>query len=101
MHHDAHTLMSVTAPLKSAASMPGNCLPSRVSSPGTAGMFVSGAGWPIRAEGMRDGSPEPRRKKNKAASARKKISGNRRNSRFGFCSETVALMRPPLSPSGG
>ena len=74
-HHEAQTFTSVTASLKVASVRPGTGLPSRVSS-GSGGRSVGGIGWPISAEGMREGSPLPRRNRNKAASARKTTSGS-------------------------
>src|SRR5262249_50255865 len=73
-HHDAHTLSTVTWPLKSALSRPGTPLPSR-SRPASGGRSVRGAGCPIKADGMREGSPAPSRSTNSAASARKATSG--------------------------
>src|SRR5215475_2249050 len=57
-NNDAHTLSTVTAPLKSAVAMPGIGLPSR-SSPATGGRSVVGASRPINADGMRDASRIP------------------------------------------
>src|SRR5947209_11314952 len=93
MHHDAQTFTSVTASLKSAAWIPGNGLPSRASRPGTGGMLVSGAGCPISAEGMREGSPEPSRKKNSAASARKDRKSTRLNSSHANISYAVFCLK--------
>ena len=50
-HHDAQTLTSVTAPLKSALAMPGTGVPSRVR-PSSGGRLVAGTGRPISADGM-------------------------------------------------
>ena len=74
-HHDAQTLTSVTAPVKSALAMPGTGAPSRTR-PATGGSGVSGTGRPISADGSRDGSPEPSRNRNSAASARNTSSGS-------------------------
>ena len=68
-HHDAQTLTSDTAPLKSALAMPGTGAPSRTR-PATGGSGVSGTGRPISADGSFDGSPAPSRNRNSAASAR-------------------------------
>jgi hypothetical protein len=56
-HHDAQTFTTVTAPLKLAGLMPGKGVPLR-SRPATGGKFVCGAGWPMSADGMCEGSPE-------------------------------------------
>src|SRR5215471_13516261 len=92
-HHEAHTFNRVTAPWKVALLRPGIGLPSR-SSPGIAGRSKVGTGWPISAEGSREGSPAPSRYKNKAASARKAIRGSstRMRLRFEVASSPAALM---------
>src|SRR5260221_11152917 len=54
-HHEAQTLSTVTWPGNSALSSPGTGLPSRAS-PGSGGRSVRGAGWRIKAQGVREGS---------------------------------------------
>src|SRR5450631_443527 len=75
MHHEAQTLTTLTLPLKTAGSSPGTCAPSLMR-PASGGSAVCGAGWPIRAEGIREGSLLPSRNQNTAASAANAISGN-------------------------
>ena len=74
-HQDAQTLTTLTLPLKSAGSSPGTGAPlwTRPSSGGSA---VCGAGRPIRADGIFEGSPPSSRTRNSAASATKPISGS-------------------------
>src|SRR5215471_1595748 len=92
-HHEAHTFNSVTAPWKVALLRPGIGLPSR-SSPGIAGRSNVGTGWPISAEGSREGSPAPSRYRNKAASDRNAIKGSstRMRPRFEVAPSPAALM---------
>src|SRR3954451_1130556 len=79
-HQDAQTLSTVTCPRKSALASPGTGFPS-CSMPATGGRLVSGAGWSISAEGMREISPAPRRMRNSAARPRKSASGSSTKSR--------------------
>src|ERR1700723_1515688 len=74
-HQDAQTLTSETLPLKAEGSSPGIGAPL-LASPCNAGNGVCGAGWPIRADGMREGSPSPNRNQKIAASAAKTTSGH-------------------------
>src|ERR1700674_3057360 len=74
-HHDAQTLTTLTLPLNTEGSSPGTCAPL-LTSPSNAGRAVGGAGWPIRADGIRDGSPLPSRNQKIAASTAKATSGN-------------------------
>src|SRR3981189_3782249 len=73
-HQDAQTLTTLTLPLKAAGSSPGTSAPL-LTSPSSAGSAVGGAGRPIRAEGILEGSPPGSRSKNNPARARKPISG--------------------------
>ena len=75
MHHEAQTLTTLTLPLNMAGSSPGTCAPLSTR-PASGGSAVCGAGWPIRAEGICDGSPLPSRNQKIAASAAKAISGS-------------------------
>src|SRR5215470_16394493 len=92
-HHEAHTFNRVTAPWKVALLRPGIGLPSR-SSPGIAGRSNVGTGWPISADGSREGSPAPSRYRNKAASARNAIRGSKTSMRLRFevAASPAALM---------
>src|SRR5512142_2312480 len=74
-HHDAQTLTSETLPLKTDGSRPGTGAPL-LASPSSGGNGVCGVGWPIKADGMRDGSPLPSRNQKIAASAAKITSGS-------------------------
>src|SRR5947209_16777919 len=74
-HHDAQTLTTLTLPLNTAGSSPGTCEPSWTR-PGSGGNAVCGAGRPSRAEGIRAGSPLPRRNQKIAASPTNAISGS-------------------------
>src|SRR3984957_421640 len=74
MHHEAQTLTTLTLPLNTAGSSPGTCAPP-LTRPSSGGSAVCGAGWPIKAEGMFEGSPPPSRNQNSAANATKAISG--------------------------
>src|ERR1700690_2475405 len=74
MHQDAQTLTTLTLPLNTAGSSPGTCAPP-VERPASGGSAVCGAGWPIKAEGIFEGSPLPSRNQNSAANAAKAISG--------------------------
>jgi hypothetical protein len=88
-HHEAQTLSTATSPVNVAPSRPGTGLLSR-SSPASGGRLVCGATCPIKADGMREGSPEPSRNMNSAASARKATSGmstiSRRRNALASCS---------------
>src|SRR5580700_11378716 len=74
-HHEAQTLTTLTLPLNDAGSSPGTGAPL-LTRPSSAGSAVRGAAWPIRAEGIRDGSPSRKPNQNKAANATKPTSGN-------------------------
>src|SRR5580698_7697799 len=74
-HQDAQTLTSETLPLKTDGSSPGIGAPL-LASPCSGGNGVCGAGWPSRADGMREGSPSPSRNQKIAASAANTISGS-------------------------
>src|SRR6266851_4479469 len=74
-HHDAQTLTTLTLPLNTAGSSPGTCAPL-LTRPASGGSAVCGAGRPIKAEGMREGSPVPSRNQKIAASAAKASSGS-------------------------
>src|SRR6195256_3349626 len=74
-HQEAQTLTTLTLPLNIAGSSPGTCAPL-LTRPTSGGSAVCGAGWPIRAEGIREGSPSPSRSQNTAASAENAISGS-------------------------
>src|SRR3979409_834442 len=74
-HHEAQTLTTLTLPLNIAGSSPGTCAPPLASS-SRGGSAVCGAGWPIKAEGIFEGSPPPSRNQNSAASAANAISGS-------------------------
>src|SRR5258708_30760182 len=74
-HQDAQTLTTLTLPLNTAGSSPGTCAPL-LTRPCSGGSAVCGAGWPIKAEGIFDGSPVPSRNQKIAASAAKASSGS-------------------------
>src|SRR5258705_1859063 len=74
-HHEAQTLTTLTLPLKTAGSSPGTSAPL-LTRPTSGGSAVCGAGRPIKAEGMREGSPLPSRNQKIAASAAKASSGS-------------------------
>src|ERR1700676_2867578 len=74
-HHDAQTLTTLTLPLNTAGSSPGTCAPL-LTRPSSGGSAVCGAGRPIRAEGMREGSPLPSRNQKIAARAANPSSGS-------------------------
>src|SRR6202012_3478485 len=73
-HQEAQTLSRLTLPLNMLGSRPGTWLPP-ATRPSSAGKAVCGAGRPIRADGILEGSPSRRPNQNKAASATKPISG--------------------------
>ncbi len=74
-HQDAHTFTSVTRPLKSDASRPGTGWPSRGEA-GERWQVGRRRGWPMRADGIVEGSaPSSRRVKNSAANPAKTTSG--------------------------
>src|ERR1700675_774941 len=73
-HHGAQTLTTLTLPLKTAGSSPGTGAPP-ANRPASGGNAVCGAGWPIKAEGIREGSPPPSRNQNSVASAANAING--------------------------
>src|SRR4029077_1415333 len=70
-HQDAQTLTTLTLPSNLAGSSPGTSAPL-LSKPCSGGNDICGAGCPIRAEGIRDGSPAPSRNQNREASEKKK-----------------------------
>src|SRR3981081_577174 len=74
-HHEAQTLTTLTLPLNIAGSSPGTCVPL-LARPSSGGSAVCGAGWPIKADGIFEGSPLPSRNQNSAASAANAISGS-------------------------
>src|SRR5262245_1378987 len=74
-HQDAQTLTILTLPSKAAGSSPGTCTPS-LTRPCSDGNKACGAGRPIKTEGIREGSPSPRRNQKIAASARNATSGS-------------------------
>src|ERR1700730_12904630 len=74
-HQDAQTLTTLTLPLNTAGSSPGTCEPL-LARPSSCGSAVCGAGWPINAEGILDGSPLPSRNQKIAASAANATSGS-------------------------
>src|SRR5450756_937077 len=74
-HHDAQTLTTLTLPLNTAGSSPGTGAPL-LARPCSGGSGVCGAAWPIKADGIRDGSLSPSRNQNNAASAAKAMSGS-------------------------
>src|SRR5260370_41984587 len=74
-HHDAQTLTTLTLPLNTAGSSPGTCAPL-LTRPCSGGSAVCGAGWPIKAEGILDGSPVPSRNQKIAASAANASNGH-------------------------
>src|ERR1700736_4189832 len=59
-HQEAQTLTTLTLPLNMVGSSPGTC-PPPLTRPSSAGSALCGAGRPINAEGIRDGSPLPSR----------------------------------------
>src|SRR5947209_18412187 len=75
MHHDAQTLTTLTWPLKIAGSSPGTEVPPLVR-PSNGGNAVCGAGWPINADGIREGSPVPSRYQYNATNAANAITGS-------------------------
>src|SRR5665647_112925 len=110
MHHEAQTLTTLTLPLNTAGSSPGTWVPA-VARPCSGGNGVCGAGWPIRAEGIREGSLLPSRNQNTAASAANAISGSAisqellESRRGGGVSvvveDSLILYPPPRRDSGG
>src|SRR6185369_7003541 len=66
---------TLTLPLNTAGSSPGTWA-LLLTRPASGGSTVCGAGRPIRAEGMREGSPVPSRNQKIAASAAKASSGS-------------------------
>src|SRR5262245_22142327 len=74
-HQDAQTLTMLIFPFKTAGSSPGTCAPS-VTRPCNDGNAVCGAGRPIKAEGIREGSPSPRPIQKIAATARNVSAGS-------------------------
>src|SRR3981189_1744659 len=92
-HQDAQTLTTLTLPLKFAGSSPGTCAPL-LSKPCSGGSEISGAGYPSRVDGIREGSPPPSRDQNNAASARKPTSGSTisHERRCGPASDVICLV---------
>src|SRR6202790_5253039 len=76
-HHDAQTLTTLTLPMNTAGSSPGTWAPS-LTRPSSGGSEVCGAGRPIKAEGMREGSPPPSRHQKIAAGGPNKVGGKAR-----------------------
>src|SRR5882724_1431437 len=74
-HHEAQTLTTLTLPLNTAGSSPGTCVPL-LTRPTSGGSTVGGAGRPIKAEGIFDGSPPCSRSRKIPASAMKPSSGS-------------------------
>src|SRR5271169_1435073 len=74
-HQEAQTLTTLTLPLNVAGSSPGTWAPL-LTRPGSGGSTVCGAGWPISAEGIFEGSPPCRLNQNSTASAAKTTSGS-------------------------
>src|SRR4030088_2053588 len=73
-HQDAQTLTTLTLPLNTAGSSPGTSTPL-LTRPCSGGSAVCGAGRPIKAEGILEGSPLPSRNQNSAARAANATSG--------------------------
>src|ERR1700737_49680 len=74
-HHDAQTLTTLTLPLKTAGSSPGTGAPL-LTRPSSGGSAVCGAGRPIRAEGIFDGSSPPSRSQKITTNAVKASNGS-------------------------
>src|ERR1700704_691792 len=74
-HQEAQTLTTLTLPLNTPGSSPGTCAPL-LTRPPSGGSAVGGAGWPIKAEGIFEGSPLPSRNQNSAARAANATSGS-------------------------
>src|SRR3979490_2299616 len=74
-HQDAHTLTTLTLPLNTAGSSPGTSTPL-LTRPCSGGSVVCGAGRPMKAEGILEGSPSPSRNQNSAARAANATSGS-------------------------
>src|ERR1700694_5167853 len=74
-HHEAQTLTTLTLPLNMVGSSPGPP-PPPWTSPSSAGSAVGGAGRPINAEGIRDGSPLPSRNQKITARPANATSGS-------------------------
>src|SRR5262249_47269571 len=75
MHHEAQTLTTLTLPLKAAGSRPGTGL-SLLTKPSRGGSGVCGTEWPIRADGINDGSPLRKPNQNSTASPAKAARGS-------------------------
>src|SRR5882757_3476814 len=98
-HHDAQTLTTLTLPLKTAGSRPGTCAPSRAR-PSSCGSAVCGAGRPIKAEGILEGSPLYSRSKKIPASAMKPTSGSATSHDRRFGATASLMARPPRRARG-